>query len=171
VRSLQSFGKSSTENEMTYNDLNQIVEDELMLVKNEIQFVAEINRQMEGQLYLLCNREEIGQVILNLLLNAIYAVKKMRPTFLGEITVKTYSSENCVSCQISDTGTGIKDEHLSRIFDPFFTTKDIGDGFGLGLSIAYDIIVKKHRGEFFVNSEVGKGTTFTIKLSRNGSDQ
>ncbi len=170
VQSLQTLAKTGTENEMVYNDLNQIVEEGLLLVKNEIQSVAEIDRQMEEQLYLLCNKGQIGQAILNILLNAIYAIKSMNLSTLGKITVKTYSSEDYVICQIRDTGSGIKEEHLSRIFDPFFTTKDVGDGVGLGLSVAYDI-VKKHGGEFYVTSELAKETSFTIKLPANGSDQ
>jgi two-component system, NtrC family, sensor kinase len=169
VQSLQTLAKTGTENEMTYNDLNQIVEECLLIVKNETQCVAEIDKQIEGQLYLLCNKGQIGQVILNILLNAIYAVKSLHLSLLGKITVKTYASKDYVVCQISDTGSGIKEEHLSRIFDPFFTTKDVGNGVGLGLSVAYDII-KKHGGEFYVASEVAKGTSFTIKLPANGSD-
>ncbi|MFA6850031.1 MAG: ATP-binding protein [Selenomonadaceae bacterium] len=170
VQSLQTLAKTGTENEMAYNDLNQIVEEGLLIVKSETQNVAKINKQMEDQLYLLCNKGQIGQVILNILLNAIYAIKNLNSNIPGEITIKTYSFEDSVICQISDTGSGIKDEHLSRIFDPFFTTKDVGHGVGLGLSVAYDI-VKKHGGEFYVTSAIDKGTSFTIKLPVNGSEQ
>jgi two-component system NtrC family sensor kinase len=68
--------------------------------------------------------------------------------------------------EISDDGCGIAPEHLERIFEPFFTTRAVGKGTGLGLSISYDII-KKHSGEITVESTVGKGTTFTIKLPVN----
>jgi signal transduction histidine kinase len=64
---------------------------------------------------------------------------------------------------ISDTGCGIAEEHLTKIFDPFFTTKEVGKGTGLGMNIAYHI-VQKHNGTLAVDSEVGKGTTFTITL-------
>jgi len=170
VQSLQALAKTGTENEMAYNDLTQIIEEGLLIVKSETQNVAEINKQMEDQLYLLCNKGQIGQVILNILLNAIYAIKNLNSNVPGKITIKTYSFEDYVICQISDTGSGIKEEHLSRIFDPFFTTKDVGHGVGLGLSVAYDI-VKKHGGEFYVTSEIDKGTSFTIKLPANGSEQ
>jgi len=170
VQSIQTLAKTGIENEMVYNDLTQIIEEGLLIVKSEAQSVAEIDRQMQDQLYLLCNKGQIGQVILNILQNAIYAIKNLNSNSLGKIIIKTYSSEDYVICQISDTGPGIKDEHLSRIFDPFFTTKDVGNGVGLGLSIAYDI-VKKHGGEFYVTSEIAKGTSFTIKLPTNGSDQ
>ncbi len=67
-------------------------------------------------------------------------------------------------CEISDDGTGIASENLQRVFDPFFTTKPVGSGTGLGLSVSYDIIVSKHKGELLADSTVGQGTTFTIKL-------
>ena len=77
--------------------------------------------------------------------------------------IKTWHENNHIYVSISDTGCGIPENVLNRIFEPFFTTKDVGKGTGLGLSIAYDII-KKHNGEIKVESEVGKGTTFTVKI-------
>ena len=70
---------------------------------------------------------------------------------------------------VSDTGKGIPHENIQRIFDPFFTTKEVGKGTGLGLSISYDII-SKHDGQITVDSEVGKGTVFTVKLPVTGSN-
>lgn len=168
VKSLRNLAKTGTENEMAYNDLSQLAEEALLVVKHEMEFVATIDKQMESPLYLLCNKGQIGQVMLNILLNAIYAVKSRSSNVLGKITIKTYSVEDDVICEISDDGPGIQEEHLSRIFDPFFTTKDVGSGVGLGLSVAYDIVVKKHNGELGVKSEVGKGTSFIIKLPTNG---
>jgi len=168
VQSLRHLAKTGTENEMTYNDLSQIAEEALLVVKHETRFVAEIDKQIESPLYLLCNKGEIGQVMLNILLNAIQAVKSLNVESLGKISIEAYSSEKCVICKISDDGPGIQEEHLNRIFDPFFTTKDVGSGVGLGLSVAYDIVVKKHGGELSVASEFGKGTSFIIKLPTNG---
>jgi two-component system NtrC family sensor kinase len=170
VQSLRNLAKTGTENEMAYNDLSQIAEEALLIVKHETQFVADINKQIESPLYLSCNKGEIGQVILNILLNAIHAVKSQNREFLGEIAIKAYSLDESVICKISDNGSGIQKEHLNRIFDPFFTTKDVGSGVGLGLSVAYDIVVKKHGGELIVDSELGKGTSFTIKLPTNGGN-
>ena len=82
----------------------------------------------------------------------------------GLITIKTYATDQKVICEISDNGPGIPKDKLTRIFDPFFTTKPVGKGTGLGLSVSYDIIVNKHKGEIVVDSTVGKGTTFTIRL-------
>ncbi|MEI7673587.1 MAG: ATP-binding protein [Deltaproteobacteria bacterium] len=98
-------------------------------------------------------------MIANLLVNAGQAMGDH-----GVITVTTRQEEKEeVVLTIRDTGRGMTEEVRKRIFEPFFTTKDIGQGTGLGLSIAYDII-KKHGGEITLESELGKGTTFTIRL-------
>ena len=70
-------------------------------------------------------------------------------------------------CEIADDGPGIAPENLSKIFDPFFTTKPAGGGTGLGLSVSYDIIVSKHKGQLLADSTIGEGTKFTIKLPIN----
>lgn len=95
---------------------------------------------------------------MNLLVNASQAIEAQ-----GEIRVRTWHEADSVYASVSDTGCGIPEETLNRIFEPFFTTKDVGKGTGLGLSITYDII-KKHKGEIFVESQPGEGTTFTIRL-------
>ena len=82
----------------------------------------------------------------------------------GNITIKTYQLENEVVCEIEDDGPGIPPDKLTKVFEPFFTTKPAGKGTGLGLSVSHDIITSKHKGELLVNSAVGKGTKFTIKL-------
>ncbi len=168
VQSLRNLARTGTENEMAYNDLAQIAEEALLIVKHETQFVADIEKHVSSPLYLLCNKEQIGQVMLNILLNAIQAVKSLAKESLGKISITSYSSDDYIICKISDDGPGIKEEHLNNIFDPFFTTKDVGSGVGLGLSVAYDIVVKKHNGELSVASEFGKGTSFTIKLPIKG---
>jgi len=170
VQSLRTLARTGMENEMAYNDLSQILDEALLIVKHEMEFVATIDKQIASSLYLLCNKGQIGQVMLNILLNAIQAIKVQNQNSLGAISIMAYSSEEYVICKISDTGPGIPEEHLSRIFDPFFTTKDVGSGVGLGLSVAYDIIVKKHNGELSVTSTIGKGTTFTIKLPLKKDD-
>lgn len=96
---------------------------------------------------------------MNLLVNGAQAIKEK-----GEVGIKTWSDNGTIYVSISDTGSGIPEENLSKLFEPFFTTKEVGKGTGLGLSIAYDIVTKKHEGELLVESEVGKGTTFTVKI-------
>jgi len=95
---------------------------------------------------------------MNLLVNAAQAIEKK-----GEIKISTQALDGQVKIAISDTGVGIPKKNLSRLFDPFFTTKEIGKGTGLGLNVAYNII-KKHKGTIDVESEVGTGTTFRIRI-------
>jgi signal transduction histidine kinase len=100
-------------------------------------------------------------VFLNLLNNARQAIRDK-----GAITIKTWVEGKTANISISDDGIGIPKENLPRIFDPGFTTKGVGIGTGLGLSICYQI-VKDHRGRIDVESEVGKGSTFTLRLPTN----
>jgi signal transduction histidine kinase len=95
---------------------------------------------------------------MNLLVNAAHAI-----TEKGIITLKTQQVDDRVEISVSDTGSGIAPELIEKIFEPFFTTKEAGKGTGLGLAISIDI-VRKHGGELQVISEVGKGTTFTVRL-------
>ncbi len=101
---------------------------------------------------------QIGQVVLNMLLNAIHAV-----TPPGSIEIATRANGRFVELVVSDSGKGIPPENLNKIFDPFFTTKEMTKGTGLGLAVSYGII-KKHGGDIEVASVEGKGTTFTVKL-------
>ena len=105
---------------------------------------------------------QIGQVVMNLLLNAIHAI-----TPPGRIEVLTRQIGKYVEIVFTDTGSGIPEEHLHKIFDPFFTTKDASRGTGLGLAVSYGIM-KKHGGDIEVMSEMGKGTTFTVRLPIHG---
>jgi len=163
VRSLRNFARSGTEDEVTMNDLNQIVEEALLITKNEIKYAANIEKEFGTVPHVMCDKGLIGQVLINLFINASQAIKSQNRDGMGNINVGTYQDGDFVVCRISDDGPGIKPEHLSRIFDPFFTTKDVGSGTGLGLSIAYGVI-KKHGGEFLVESDFGKGTSFSVKL-------
>ena len=97
-------------------------------------------------------------MFINIILNAIDAMPKG-----GTLRIDLATRDNEVAVKISDTGTGIKKQHLPHIFDPFFTTQGIGKGTGLGLSIAY-AIVKEHEGHIEVESEAGKGTCYTISI-------
>ena len=102
--------------------------------------------------------QNLQQVFINLFLNAIEAMHSD-----GKLTVRSYLQGDFVCIDISDTGPGIPEANLTRIFDPFFTTKEVGKGTGLGLSVSFGII-EKHHGSITVKSEVGKGSTFIIRL-------
>jgi two-component system NtrC family sensor kinase len=103
---------------------------------------------------------QLHQVFVNLISNAAEAMPDG-----GQLTLRTRrgAAPGYVTIDVEDTGVGITEEHMKKIFTPFFTTKPIGKGTGLGLAIIYGI-VKMHRGQISVRSEVGKGTTFTITL-------
>jgi signal transduction histidine kinase len=105
---------------------------------------------------------QIGQVVLNILLNAAHAI-----TPPGKIHVSTRAADDFIELIISDTGRGISEEHLKKIFDPFFTTKDKSKGTGLGLAVSYGII-KKHKGDIEVRSTVNEGSTFIVRLPAHG---
>ena len=143
--------------------LDSCLESALNICCNELNNVATIRKEYES-LPVLCHPGQLNQVFLNLLLNAGQAITTPKP---GEIVLRSWHDDAFVYASVSDTGKGIPEEIRGRIFDPFFTTKDVGQGTGLGLSISCEI-VKKHQGELLVESVVGKGTTFTVKLPRTG---
>lgn len=112
-----------------------------------------------------CLAGQINQVWMNLLTNAAQSIGSEN----GQVRIKSMLENEMVVVQISDTGKGIAPENLTRIFDPFFTTKPVGEGTGLGLSISYGII-ETHGGTISVDSEVGRGTTFTTRIPLNLRD-
>ena len=159
VRDLKSFSRvNELDNETV--ELNSCLESALSIVYNELKYVATIRKEYLPVAKVVGNPGQLTQVFLNILVNAGQSI--VPP---GEIALKCWQDDHSVYVSISDTGEGIPPENRDRIFDPFFTTKEVGKGTGLGLSISYDI-VKKHQGEILVESAVGRGTTFTIKLPR-----
>ena len=117
-----------------------------------------------------CLPGELNQVILNLLINATHAIADAlaeNSTEKGQIRVSTRLKDHWAEIQISDTGPGIPEKIRPRIFDPFFTTKEVGKGTGQGLAISHSVIVEKHGGTLNLETEEGKGTTFTICLPLN----
>ena len=144
--------------ELEHTDINKGIESTLNIVWNELKYKAEVIKDLGDIPPVKCYPQRINQVFMNVLVNAAQAIEKK-----GEIRIGTRAVDGYVEVKISDTGVGIPKENLSRIFDPFFTTKDVGKGTGLGLNMAYNII-QKHKGTIDVESEVGKGTTFIIRL-------
>jgi len=143
-------------------DINNGIESTLNVVNNEIKYKATVHKDFGNIPSVQGVPQQLNQVFMNILVNAAHAIDKK-----GEIHIKTRSIDRNVEVIISDTGSGIAKENLTKIFDPFFTTKDVGKGTGLGMNIAYNII-QKHNGTIQVESEVGKGTTFTITLPTEG---
>ncbi|MFH1028711.1 MAG: ATP-binding protein, partial [Pseudomonadota bacterium] len=157
VQDLKSFSRSEAD-EAVRCDLNECVRSTINVVRNEIKYVAELDLRLGDIPPVLCRPQQISQVVMNLLVNAAHSISAN-----GVITVSTSLAVDAVEISVSDTGCGIPPENLEKIFEPFFTTKEVGKGTGLGLAISCDI-VRKHGGELLVQSEVGRGTTFTVRL-------
>lgn len=142
-------------------DINRLIEDMVRLVEREASLhnVRLERRYGEALPSVRTDAPLVRQVVLNILNNASYAIQKD-----GVITIETRAQGSMwVEIAVSDTGCGISKDHLDKIFDPFFTTKPMGKGTGLGLSICHGII-ERLGGRISVDSEVGRGTTFTIQL-------
>lgn len=163
VKSLQNFAKTGFEDEMILNDLNIIIEEAILLLNSDLKNVARIEKKYGAIPNILCNRSQMGQVILSLITNSLQAIRSQN-RLDGQIVIETYKAKDMVCCSISDDGPGVEESIINKIFDPFFTTKEIGSATGIGLSISYDIIVKKYNGEFDVASIPGKKTVFTFKF-------
>lgn len=146
-------------------DLNQGLESTLKIANNIVKYKAEVIKDFAPELTAECYPARINQVFLNIITNAAQAIEGQ-----GKIWIKTYKENGMAVIKIRDNGKGIPQENLKKIFEPFFTTKDVGQGTGLGLSIVYKII-EQHKGTITVQSEVGKGTEFTIKLPIKQSNQ
>jgi two-component system NtrC family sensor kinase len=160
IADLRDFARPG-EPEHQLTDINQGLDAAISLVFSELKNKAELIKEY-GDLPRIksCSRQ-INQVFINLLVNAAQAIETH-----GIIRVRTRVRGKNVEVHISDTGQGIPEQNLSRIFDPFFTTRAVGEGTGLGLSMVYGII-KKHSGEIVVESKVGQGTCFILRLPIN----
>jgi signal transduction histidine kinase len=161
IRDLKSFSHMD-ETEQKFADITQCLESSLNIVNNELKYKATVTREYGELPELRCYPQQLGQVFMNLLVNAAHAI-----TTRGEITVRTWTAEGLVYVSVSDTGSGIPEEVRARIFEPFFTTKEVGKGTGLGLSISSEI-VRNHGGEIRVSSEPGQGSTFTVAIPLEG---
>ncbi len=168
VDAMKDFAYIGTE-EKKMSDINKAVESSIMVAGNTWKYVATMEAKYDVSLpQIVCVLPDINQAIMNLIINATYAIAQVvgdGVTGKGKITVKTSSNtEDTILISVSDTGTGIPKEIWDKIFDPFFTTKEIGKGTGQGLSIAYSAVVEKHGGKLTFETEEGKGTTFYVEL-------
>ncbi len=157
VQQLRGFSYSE-ESYLSEENINAAIEETLTLVWNEIKYKAEIIKNYGILPPVECSVGELKQVFVNLLINAISAIKDK-----GQIIIDTFALKDYIFIRIADNGCGIPPENINKIFDPFFTTKSLNNGTGLGLWICMSII-KKHEGLLNVTSELGKGSTFEIKL-------
>ncbi|MEW6514660.1 MAG: PAS domain S-box protein [Pseudomonadota bacterium] len=160
VRDLKDFSRAG-DTAMQWANLHQGLDSTLNIVWNELKYKCTVTKHYGELPQVWCEPSQLNQVFMNLLVNAGHAIPDK-----GEISITTGCRGDEVFVAIADTGTGIAPENLNRIFDPFFTTKPVGKGTGLGLSLAYSI-VQKHKGRIEVQSEPGKGSTFTVWLPIN----
>jgi PAS domain S-box-containing protein len=155
--------------ERELSNLNQIISNAVLISQNEWKHVADLSLDLDPALpSVACLADEIGQVVLNLIVNAAQAITQKHrdraDSWRGTITVATRRAGEHAEIRVADTGGGIPEGIRSRVYDPFFTTKDVGAGSGQGLAIAHDIVCGKHEGRLHFETETGVGTTFLVQL-------
>ena len=173
VRGMLEHSRAST-GERAPTDINQLADEYLRLAYHGLRakdksFNATLQPDFAPALPPVeAVSGDLGRVLLNLLTNAFYAVRKRQqlgePGYAPTVGVATRQAGEAVEITVSDNGTGIPAKLMSRIFQPFFTTKPSGEGTGLGLSLSHDIITKGHGGTLTVESRAGQGTTFRVTL-------
>jgi len=146
-------------------DINTLLDTTVNILRNELKYKVELIKDYKPLPQVTCYPQKLGQLFMNIIMNAIQAIKEK-----GTITIATAvvekgdgSNSEWVKITICDSGKGIPKAELPNIFDPFYTTKPVGQGTGLGLSIAYEI-VQLHVGFIGVESIVGRGSTVTVEL-------
>jgi two-component system NtrC family sensor kinase len=161
VKGLLEFARPK-EPEMSQFNINEVVDSSLAIMERQVLFQnIAIKKSYAPDLpKIVGDGAQLQQVFMNIIVNAAEAMNGT-----GSLTICTSLNKDgsFIDVSIADTGHGIRDEDKERIFEPFFTTKEVGKGTGLGLSISYGI-VQKHQGTIEVQSEIGKGSTFTVKL-------
>lgn len=164
IQNLRDFSRIDQAEDLDSYDLNDGVKATLMVAHHDIKQNVEVELDLGDIPLVYGHCGQLNQVLLNIFMNAVQAIRLHASEQGGIIQVRTYAEGPHVVCEIKDNGPGIAEDVQAKIFDPFFTTKAVGQGTGLGLSIAHDIIANKHRGTLSVASAVGQGTTFKIQL-------
>ena len=168
VKGLRIFSRVD-ENDIKMASLNEGLDSTIIIANNQLNNKIVIEKNYANIPFVECYPGKLNQVFLNLISNAIYAIKqKFENNDGGQIYIKTEQSETFVIITIKDNGVGMTEKIKAKLFEPFFTTKPVGEGTGLGLSITYNTI-KKHNGNISVESKTGEGTAFilTIPIKHN----
>lgn len=170
VRAMKEFAHPESKG-MVPADLNKALLNTLTVARNELKYVADVETQLGDLPLVVCSLSDMNQVFVNLLVNAAHAIAEAVEGTgkRGRILIRTRPEGPMALITVSDTGAGIPEGIRDRIFDPFFTTKEVGRGTGQGLAIARSV-VDRHKGTLTFESEVGKGTTFSIRLPIEGSE-
>lgn len=170
VRAMKEFSHPDSADK-TITDLNRGIASTITIARSEWKYVAEVVTDFDESLPVVeCYPGDVNQAVLNLIVNAAHAIReKLGGEGKGEITVRTRKLSRFAEISVSDTGTGIPEKIRTRVFDPFFTTKEVGAGTGQGLALAHSVVVRKHHGKIWFESETGRGTTFFIHLPIDSS--
>lgn len=160
ITDMKTFSRRETD-KFEEADISEAIDATLTIITHEYKNRIEITKNYGIRTPIICNISKLNQVFLNIIVNACHAIPEK-----GEIVIKTRLETDMAIIAISDTGDGIPEDVIKKMFEPFFTTKAAGKGTGLGLSISNKII-KQHNGEIVVESKVGEGTTFSIKIPLN----
>jgi PAS domain S-box-containing protein len=167
VRSLKEFSHPGSSTKVPV-DLNKIAENAITVSRHEWKYVAEVTTDFAPALRPVpCIADQVGQVILNLVINAAHAIGdtlKPRNRERGLITVRTRATDTHAVIEIQDDGTGIPDHVRARLFEPFFTTKPVGKGTGQGLALVRTIVETNHRGLIALETTVGSGSLFRLSF-------
>ena len=166
---MDGFWELDLQGRLLQVNLNRAIESTVTVATNEWKYVATMTLDLDSSLPPVpCLPGEINQVILNLVINAAHAVADVvaarKGAAKGTISVATRRADAWVEIRVGDTGPGIPENIRHRVFDPFFTTKPLGKGTGQGLAIARLVVVEKHQGTLTFDTEVGRGTTFVVRL-------
>jgi PAS domain S-box-containing protein len=164
VRAMKEFSHPDAVNHEPA-DINHALETTLVVARNEYKYVATIETELQELPLVTCNIGELNQVFLNLLVNAAHAIEETgQDSSTGRIYVTSCVDGDHVRLTVRDNGCGIPQKNLDKVYDPFFTTKEVGKGTGQGLAITRSIIVDKHGGSVDIDTGVGRGTTFTLRI-------
>lgn len=165
VRAMKEFSHPSMQ-EKEAVDINRALQATLTIARNEYKYIADVETDLGDLPMVRGHAGDLNQVFLNLIVNAAHAIADVGQAGAarGKIRIRTTSDEHSVCIEIADTGCGIPEGIRAKVFEPFFTTKKVGRGTGQGLPIARSIVVDKHSGSLTLESEVGRGTTFRIRL-------
>lgn len=163
VAAMKRFVHPDCDRKVLHN-VNEGIQTVLTVAHHEYKYVAEADTDLGDIPDVMCFRDDLHQVLLNLIVNATHAIEdnKTEPGKMGRITIRTRLKADYLVISVQDTGTGIPEEVQQRIFDPFFTTKEVGRGTGQGLALAHSIIVDKHKGRLTFETAQGQGTTFFL---------
>lgn len=163
VKGLRVFSRLD-EDDLKKANINDGLDSTLIIVNNLLSNKIKLEKSYSAIPLIDCYPGKLNQVFLNIISNAIYAINKKFGDHQGGIlTISTSSNEKSIFVKIEDNGIGMDEVTKKKIFEPFFTTKDVGEGTGLGMSIAYNTI-KRHQGEIQINSTPGLGTEFILEL-------